>query len=62
MTDTILGYTKDGKPIKPIKPGMVATACVVSCVECGHFIRGMGGPMYGAKCVLCHGKEQPHAD
>lgn len=50
----ILGYTKDGKPIHPTKPGMIYTACVISCEGCGFFIRGMGGPVRGAKCVDCY--------
>jgi hypothetical protein len=54
----ILGYTKEGKPIHHLKPGTIATACVVSCSQCGHGIRGHGGPMYGAKCVPCFEKEQ----
>lgn len=54
----ILGYTRDNKPIHPNKPGMVTTACVISCVNCGFYIRGMGGPMRGAKCVPCYEKEQ----
>ena len=57
----ILGYTKAGKPIVPIKPGMIATAAVISCVECLTVIRGMGGPQHGAKCVPCFEKENPDA-
>lgn len=54
----VLGYSRDGKPIHPLSPGRVYTACVISCVECGHYIRGMGGPMRGAKCVPCFTKEK----
>lgn len=57
----ILGYTKAGKPIVPIKPGMIATAAVISCIVCHEMIRGMGGPQYGAKCVPCYEKENPDA-
>lgn len=49
----ILGYLPGGKRIHPIKPGMIATACVVSCVGCHKIIRGMGGPMRGALCLDC---------
>lgn len=49
----ILGYTKDGKPIHPIKPSMIATACFISCAGCHAVIRGMGGPMQGAVCPKC---------
>ena len=34
MSREILGYTKEGEPIYPIKPGMIATAAIISCVEC----------------------------
>lgn len=57
----ILGYTKDGKPIHPCEPGRIYTACVISCVGCGHYIRGMGGPMRGALCANCYEQEQTNA-
>lgn len=49
----ILGYLPNGQRIHPIKEGMVATACVVSCVGCHKIIRGMGGPKHGALCPTC---------
>lgn len=49
----ILGYLPGGKRIHPIKPGMIATACVVSCAGCYKVIRGMGGPKRGALCPTC---------
>lgn len=49
----ILGYLPGGKRIHPIGAGMIATACVVSCVGCHKVIGGMGGPMYGALCPSC---------
>ena len=49
----ILGYLPGGKPIHPIGAGMIATACVVSCVGCHKVIRGMGGPLRGALCPDC---------
>ncbi|MNQ24759.1 hypothetical protein D3C85_379630 [compost metagenome] len=49
----ILGYLPGGKRIHPIQPGMIATACIVSCVGCHKVIRGMGGPMRGALCLDC---------
>lgn len=57
----ILGYNKEGNPILPIKPGMITTACVISCSLCGAGIRSMGGPSRGAKCVPCYEKEQSDA-
>lgn len=57
----ILGYDSKGNPIRPIKPGMITTACVISCAACGHYICGMGGPNRGAKCVPCYEKEQTDA-
>ena len=53
MSSVILGYTREGKPIHPIKPGMIATAAVISCAGCHTIIRGMGGPMQGAVCPKC---------
>lgn len=53
MSAVILGYTREGKPIHPIKPGMIATAAVISCAGCHTIIRGMGGPMQGAVCPKC---------
>lgn len=53
----ILGYKKDGKPIHPIKPGMMATAAVVICCGCHTAIRGMGGPIQGALCLTCWGQK-----
>jgi hypothetical protein len=57
MTDKILGYKPTGAPIHPTKPGMVYTACIVSCVECRAVIRGMGGPIQDALCVPCWEKK-----
>lgn len=53
MSQDILGYKANGEPIHELKPGMIATACTVSCSVCGAGIRGMGGPMHGAKCPSC---------
>ena len=53
MSKTILGFKPDGKVIEPIKAGMIATACVVSCSKCHAYIRGMGGPIQGAFCPNC---------
>lgn len=57
----ILGYRKNGQPIHPIKPGMITTACVISCFKCGAGIRAMGGPIRDAMCVPCYEKEQSDA-
>ena len=53
MNREILGYTKEGEPIYPIKPGMIATAAIISCIKCRVCIRSAGGPMHGATCVKC---------
>lgn len=50
MSEAILGYYANGKPIKKLKPGSVSTACVISCGTCGEIIRGNGGPSRGAMC------------
>lgn len=52
----MLGFDQHGNPIRRIKEGMIATAAVISCVECKTIIRGMGGPNHGAKCVACSDK------
>lgn len=54
MNKEILGYTKKGVPIQACKPGMVYTACILSCSECRKVIRGMGGPSSGALCANCY--------
>ena len=59
--DPVLGYRKNGQPIHPIKPGMITTACVISCFKCGACIRAMGGPIRDAMCVPCYEKEQSNA-
>lgn len=53
MSQDILGYTKNGDPICEVPAGRITTACCISCSVCGEGIRGMGGPMYGAKCPGC---------
>lgn len=50
MSQAPLGFTQHGKPILPIKEGMITTAAVIACAACGTVIRGMGGPMQGALC------------
>lgn len=51
--ETILGYTKDGKPIYPCEPDRIYTAAVISCARCHKVISGMGGPMAKALCPDC---------
>lgn len=62
MNQKILGYKPTGAPIYPIKPGMMATACIVSCVECRTVIRGMGGPIQDALCPKCWDKHVQEGD
>lgn len=54
MSQEILGYKENHDPIHPIKPGMITTACCISCAVCGAGIRGMGGPMRNARCPDCY--------
>ena len=54
MTDEILGYYKDGKPIYETKRGYIYTAAVISCDKCRTIIRGMGGPAFGSLCAPCY--------
>ena len=60
MSDQPMGYRRNGNPIHPIKPGMITTACVISCSQCRTIIRGMGGPIRDAYCIPCFEKE--HSD
>lgn len=53
MSQEILGYTRDGLPIYPTRPGTVSTAAVISCAVCHHTIRSNGGPRHGALCPTC---------
>lgn len=53
LRSKILGYRANGKAIREIKPGMLATACVVTCSQCSRAIRGMGGPISDAQCPTC---------
>jgi hypothetical protein len=53
-----LGYTilKDGtaEPIYPIKPGYIATAAFITCVNCRTAISAMGGPRHNSLCLVCY--------
>lgn len=63
MSQQLLGFRKNGQPIYPIKPGMIATACVISCSQCRTIIRGMGGPIHDAYCIPCfEAKENASSD
>jgi hypothetical protein len=42
------------RPIRESKRGMIATAAVLMCNHCGHFIKSMGGPGYRSYCIKCY--------
>ena len=42
------------RPIRESKRGMIATAAVLMCGQCGHFIKSMGGPGYRSYCLKCY--------
>jgi hypothetical protein len=47
------GFNRDTHPIRRLGPNMIATACMITCSECGESVRHNGGPARGAKCVSC---------
>lgn len=50
----VIGYRQGkGTPIYELQPGMVYTACMISCCGCHNPIRSMGGPMQDALCLTC---------
>lgn len=53
MNQEILGYTNEGEPIYPLKPGTMATAALIICSSCHKTIRSSGGPSHGAVCLDC---------
>lgn len=59
MTEEILGYDAEDKPIHPPKRGYVYTAACIICRKCGHLISGHGGPRHGSICKPCHDEEWP---
>jgi hypothetical protein len=54
MTDEVIGYEANGKPIHSPKKGFVYTAAFILCSKCMAPISGMGGPRFGALCLKCH--------
>lgn len=49
----VLGVTSIGAPIYECLPDRFYSAAAIHCAECGECIRGMGGPLRGAKCLKC---------
>lgn len=41
-------------PVRPSRPGMIATASLMMCQECGYVIKSMGGPGYRCFCIKCY--------
>ena len=60
MDKQIIGYRRTGKttwdPIYPIQRGMIATAAIMSCSDCGKAISSSGGPGYNCVCPTCFDK------
>lgn len=42
------------RPIRESRRGVIATAAVLMCNHCGHFIKSMGGPGYRSYCMKCY--------
>ena len=42
------------RPIHETPRGAIATAAVLMCGQCGHFIKSMGGPGYKSYCLKCY--------
>jgi hypothetical protein len=42
------------RPIRENERGMISTAAVLMCGQCGHWIKSMGGPGYRSRCLKCY--------
>ncbi len=42
------------RPIRESQRGMISTAAVLMCGQCGHWIKSMGGPGYRSYCLKCY--------
>lgn len=53
----IQGYRPSGKNqyrvIRPVGPGFIQTAAVMTCSRCGTIIAAMGGPGFDCLCPRC---------
>jgi len=60
MKDEVIGYRRTSKtnwdPIYPPKPGMIYTAAIMSCSDCGKTISASGGPGHNCVCPTCFDK------
>lgn len=63
MTEDTIGYRfretpglSYWEPIYALRPGMVATAAIMSCSDCGKTISSSGGPGYNCLCPDCYNK------
>ena len=60
MSEEIIGYRyrldNTWDPIYPLQRGMVATAAIMSCRDCGTTISWSGGPGYNCLCPGCFDK------
>lgn len=57
VNQKLLGVTRTYGSIRELRPGMLATACVVICGACKKHIRHNGGPARDAKCLTCFKQE-----
>ena len=60
MKDEVIGYRRTSKtnwdPIYPPKSGMIYTAAIMSCSDCGTTISASGGPGHNCVCPTCFDK------
>lgn len=63
MSQEIIGYRfkeipniSYWEPIYARRPGMVATAAIMSCQDCDTIISSSGGPGYNCLCPECYDK------
>lgn len=48
------GRSYNFRSITESKKGMIATAAVMTCSDCGSIIKSMGGPGYRCYCLKCY--------
>jgi hypothetical protein len=57
--DTPIGFRRtdnNWSPIYETRKGMIATAAIMSCSDCGRTISSGGGPGYNCVCPTCFDK------
>ena len=55
----IVGYRKNGTPIRETAKGMITTQAFIFCSACRITIKATGGPMHDALCLNCFKGQRP---